>query len=548
MGGSFRDSEHHPTERRAQEPPVGARLSGRGGDTPDDNARAGPSRRGAGRAVGPGRRHRPHRGGLQDAVRHHVGPERGGNERAGRALRRSGQAGSVRRAHQVVPRQHEPASFPSQRPLLRRRVRHLVDGNRRDVRSGAHGAGARGQLRRSLRGQGPLRRRQDRRDHHPGLGHGAGDVDAGREEIMKIRIGVGAAGGSSTPGALAELVTGLDELGFDSLWLSEVLTGPVLDPIVGLSWAAASNPRVKLGTTMLLPGRNVVRLAKQLASLDVLCNGRLLVTLVPGLTYSPEREAIGVDPKRRGAVIDEALPLLRRLWAGETVSHDGPAGSLREVKLSPLPVQQPLEVWLGGTAPAALERCGRLSDGGLPPLSTPAEAGLGRILIEEPAARARVLCGALFGALVLWIANRRNIVAQWRDGGGPVLIAAVCMATASTCFIFALSRTSVANTLILMSTGPFVAGLLGFLLLGERVAPRTWLTMAVALPVALVMGSNSYGGGAIVGDLLAVVMAGGVAPPTLRRRPRPPIQMAPGAALPAARPPPPAPRPAAPPP
>src|SRR5258705_5630867 len=138
---------------------------------------------------------------------------------------------------------------------------------------------------------------------------------------MKIRIGVGAA--SSTPDTLAELVTSIDELGFDSLWLSEVLTGPVLDPVVGLAWAAASNPRVKLGTTMLLPGRNVVRLAKQLASLDVLCHGRLLVTLVPGLTYPPEREAIGVDPKRRGAFIDEALPLLRRPWAGETVSHHG---------------------------------------------------------------------------------------------------------------------------------------------------------------------------------------------------------------------------------
>src|SRR5207249_9685754 len=107
---------------------------------------------------------------------------------------------------------------------------------------------------------------------------GAGDVDAGREETMKIRIGVGAAGASSTPEALAELVTGIDDLGFDSLWLSEVLTGPVLDPLVGLAWAAASNPRVKLGTTMLLPGRNVLRLAKQLASLDVLCRGRLLVT------------------------------------------------------------------------------------------------------------------------------------------------------------------------------------------------------------------------------------------------------------------------------
>jgi probable F420-dependent oxidoreductase len=205
---------------------------------------------------------------------------------------------------------------------------------------------------------------------------------------MKIRIGIGAAGASATPGKLAELVTGVDELGFDSLWLSEVLTGPVLDPVVGLAWAAASNPRVKLGTTMLLPGRNVLRLAKQLASLDVLCDGRLLVTLVPGLTYPPEREAIGLDPKRRGAFIDEALPLLRRLWAGEVVTHEGAAGSLREVKLSPLPVQQPLEVWLGGTVPAALERCGRLSDGWLPSLCTPDEAAAGRVVIEEAAAKA----------------------------------------------------------------------------------------------------------------------------------------------------------------
>jgi probable F420-dependent oxidoreductase len=215
---------------------------------------------------------------------------------------------------------------------------------------------------------------------------------------MKIRIGVGAAGASSTTEALGELVTGLDDLGFDSLWLSEVLTGPVLDPVVGLAWAAASNPRLKVGTTMLLPGRNVLRLAKQLASLDVLCKGRLLVTLVPGLTYAPEREAIGGDPKRRGAFIDEALPLLRRLWAGETVSHEGAAGTLRDVRLSPLPLQQPLEVWLGGTAPAALERCGRLSDGWLPSLCTPEEAADGRRVIEDVAARAgRSISGEHFG-------------------------------------------------------------------------------------------------------------------------------------------------------
>src|SRR3989441_344030 len=190
------------------------------------------------------------------------------------------------------------------------------------------------------------------------------------------------------PARRGELVTAIDDLGFDSLWLSGGLPGPVPDPLVGLAWAAAANPRVKLGTTALLPGRNVLRFAKQLASLDVLCRGRLLVTLVPGLTYAPERDAIGVEPKRRGAVIDDALPLLRRFWTGETLSHDGAAGSFRDVKNSPLPVQQPLEVWLGGTASAALERCGRLSDGWLPSLCTPEEAAAGRIVIDEAAARA----------------------------------------------------------------------------------------------------------------------------------------------------------------
>lgn len=205
---------------------------------------------------------------------------------------------------------------------------------------------------------------------------------------MKVRIGIGTGGAAATPGALAEVVRAIDELGFDSLWLSEVLTAPALDPLVGLAWAAGSHPRVKLGTTFLLPGRNLVRLAKALASLDVLSDGRLLLTAVPGLTYPPERDAIGVEPRQRGALIDEALPLLRRLWAGETVSHDGLAGRFHDVRVTPRPVQQPLEVWLGGTAPAALERSGRLADGWLPSLCTPEEAAEGRRVIEDAAARA----------------------------------------------------------------------------------------------------------------------------------------------------------------
>ena len=143
----------------------------------------------------------------------------------------------------------------------------------------------------------------------------------------------------------------------------------------------------------------------------------------------------------------------------------------------------------------------------------------------------RSLCASSFLVLVLSIARRRSILAQWRDGGRPVLAAAVCMAAASTCFILSLTYTSVANTLMLMSTGPFVAGLLGWLLLGERVAPRTWIAMGIALGGVVVMVSSSYGRGAMVGDLLAVAMAGSFAVATVLIRRHPEIQMAPAAAL-----------------
>ena len=96
------------------------------------------------------------------------------------------------------------------------------------------------------------------------------------------------------------LVDDIDELGFDSIWLPEILTAPTLDPLVGLAFAAAHNPHLKLGTTMLLPGRNLVRVAKELATLDRLSGGRLLVTFVPGLPRQPESAAAGVAGRRQG--------------------------------------------------------------------------------------------------------------------------------------------------------------------------------------------------------------------------------------------------------
>src|SRR5262245_21796346 len=143
----------------------------------------------------------------------------------------------------------------------------------------------------------------------------------------------------------------------------------------------------------------------------------------------------------------------------------------------------------------------------------------------------RSVSAAVFLSVVLSIARRRSIVAQCREGGWPIAAVAACMALASTCFIFSLAYTSVANTLILISTGPYVAGLLGFLMLGERVTSRTWITMSVALAGAVIMVSDSYSRSTIVGDLLAIVMAVSFATATVLVRSRPETPMAPASAL-----------------
>ena len=195
---------------------------------------------------------------------------------------------------------------------------------------------------------------------------------------MKVRIAVGL--GTVMPGAdeFADLVAALSAVGLDSLWVSEVLTGPGPDPLIALATAAQLNPRIKLGTTILIPGRNELRLAKSLATLDVLSKGRLLLTFVPGLAYGPERDAIGVPVAERSAAIERTLPRLRRWWAGEAV--DG-------VTISPRPVQE-LEPWLGGLAAASLARCGRLADGWLGAACTADEAAAAREAVNDAAREA----------------------------------------------------------------------------------------------------------------------------------------------------------------
>src|SRR3954447_20318763 len=166
---------------------------------------------------------------------------------------------------------------------------------------------------------------------------------------MKIRIGtiLGIDGGTD-PGAFAEAVAAMESLGFDSLWLAELTSRATPDPIAGLTFAAARTTRPKLGTGVLvLPGRNPAVVAKQLASLDRLSGGRLLVAFGLGLPDPAERAAFPVADGTRGQAFDTALALVRRYLAGEEVNG---------VTVQPAPVQQPLDLWVGGSAPGALRR------------------------------------------------------------------------------------------------------------------------------------------------------------------------------------------------
>ena len=194
---------------------------------------------------------------------------------------------------------------------------------------------------------------------------------------MKVRIAIGLGAAAVDADTFTAVVSALGPLGFDSLWISDVLTGPGPDPLVALAIAAQLDPSLKLGTTLLLPGRNQLRLAKALASLDVFTRGRLLLTFVPGLGHGPERDAIGVPTRERAAVIEHALPRLRQWWAGEPV--DG-------ITLGVRPVQDPLEMWLGGLAAPSLQRCGRLADGWLGSLCSPAQAAAAKTTIDDAAA------------------------------------------------------------------------------------------------------------------------------------------------------------------
>ena len=231
----------------------------------------------------------------------------------------------------------------------------------------------------------------------------------------RVRIGFGFGGstrqtgtydvGPGGHGLLGSVVADLERLGYDSLWVSERATGQTLDPMVAMAYAAGCTERLKLGPAVLvLPGRNPVLCAKAMASLDRLSGGRLLPAFGLGIADAAEQQAFGVARADRAGWFDEALPLIRRLWTEDVVDHHGPRFHLDGVSVLPKPLQQPLEVWLGGSAASELRRCGRLGDGWLPSFIDPAGVASGIATITEVADdHGRHIEPGHFGALVPFV-------------------------------------------------------------------------------------------------------------------------------------------------
>jgi probable F420-dependent oxidoreductase len=137
------------------------------------------------------------------------------------------------------------------------------------------------------------------------------------------------------------------------------------DPLVSLTWAAAATKRVKLGTSVIvLPLRNPILLAKQIASLSRVASRRILLGVGVGW-MKEEFDALDIPFHSRGRRAEEMVEVMRRLWSGDSVSYDGKYFSLDQLTAHPTPLPSPLILW-GGHSARSLSHVARMGDGWYP--------------------------------------------------------------------------------------------------------------------------------------------------------------------------------------
>jgi probable F420-dependent oxidoreductase len=195
---------------------------------------------------------------------------------------------------------------------------------------------------------------------------------------MKIGMfGINGGALATNPALLAEVARTAEDLGYDSLWGGEHMcvpsprvapspvepTYPMLDPLPALTWAAAHTSRILVGSgILLLPQRNPVALAKEVASVDVLTGGRFLLGI--GVGYlEPEFRAVGVPMEHRGRRADEYLAAMRALWGMEAPAFHGEFVNFEGVDAYPRPTRRDgPPVVMGGHSPAAYRRAVQTAD------------------------------------------------------------------------------------------------------------------------------------------------------------------------------------------
>lgn len=187
---------------------------------------------------------------------------------------------------------------------------------------------------------------------------------------------------------LVQLARAAESAGFESLWTVEHVifpdgyeseypydrsgrmaaeaSTPIPDPLVWLAFVAAATERLRLGTGILiLPQRNPLILAKEVATLDRLSGGRVELGIGVGWLRE-EFEALGVPFDRRGARTDEWIEVMHALWADDHVDFDGEFASFRGASVNPKPTDGRVPITIGGHSTAAARRAGRLGDGFIP--------------------------------------------------------------------------------------------------------------------------------------------------------------------------------------
>jgi probable F420-dependent oxidoreductase len=211
---------------------------------------------------------------------------------------------------------------------------------------------------------------------------------------MRYGLLVANVGTYSDPRNVVRLAEAAEGAGWDALFLWDHLAfvwgPPAADPWVTLAPVATATERLRIGTAVTPVARRRPHvLAHAVATLDVLSGGRVVFGAGLG-GVEAEFAAFGesADARKRAAMLDEGLELLRRLWAGERVEHRGTHFTVEGVALAPRPLQEPLPIWIGGNAPPALRRAARF-DGWIADTADPERMTLTPDEVAERLARIR---------------------------------------------------------------------------------------------------------------------------------------------------------------